>query len=332
MAATKYQVLYRYINEATNAAITNSMMNDYEPVCELYADANPGHKIFSDDLMAQAEAMNEQQEIISFGNNTDNPKNNMLFAYNGTKKIKHKNWVVETTGYIVRDWKQLKRSSIGNQGDFTKEFTTIGAATPEDGGTVICTEKVRDKYFPENKIVIAKDNSLADAGTPTNRYYTEEKINKMITESTLFALVSDNYIDYGEPSKTAILRNYYGDKIGEYYTGPVAIGKNNMKEHSSGNYSVYGAENKDGLYVFIDVDREQIKTTTFPGHYEEALNAPYLIKDTYKKIQLSPWFVNCTCGSLESALEKAKTLVDMIGIDNVKLIKIVPFDQFVKIK
>ena len=46
---------------------------------------------------------------------------------------------------------------------------------------------------------------------------------------------------------------------------------------------------------------------------------------------MSPWFVHATYGSLEAALEKAKTLVDMLGIENIKLIKVVPFDQFIKI-
>ena len=62
MAATKYQVLYRYINEATNTAITNSMDNAYDPVCEFYTD--PDHKIFSNSPNVQAEAVNEQQEMI----------------------------------------------------------------------------------------------------------------------------------------------------------------------------------------------------------------------------------------------------------------------------
>ena len=47
---------------------------------------------------------------------------------------------------------------------------------------------------------------------------------------------------------------------------------------------------------------------------------------------MSPWFVHATYSSLESALERAKLLVDMIGLENVKLIKLVPFDQFVKIQ
>lgn len=329
MAATKYQVLYRYINEATNTAITNSMENEYDMVREFYTD--PDHKIFSDDPTVQAEATDEQQQLISFGNSSENPKNNMLFAYDGTKKIKHQKWVDEATGYVVRDWTQLRRSSIGNEGDFTKEFTTINGATPEDGGTVICTKEVMEKYLPATTVV-ASNNSQADRGTATNPYYSAEKIEKMITDSTFFALNTSGYADHCSVSKTASLQIGRYD-YSQYYYGPVAIEANAMT--TLNGYSgarAFGSYSSNNLYGSVTVTRAQVETTQIPGHYEDALDAPYLIMDTYKRIQLSPWFVNCTCASLESAITRARILVDMLGIDNIKIIKLVPFDQFIKIK
>lgn len=333
MAATKYQVLYRYVNEATNTPITNSMDNEYETVREFYTD--PDHKIFSTDPVVQATATDEQQQMISYGNSSENPKTNMLFAYDGTKKIKHQKWIVETTGYVVRDWSQLQRSKIGNQGDFTKEFTTINAATPEDGGLVVCTEAVMRKYFPRT-ITVVSDNSLADAGTPSNPYYSEAKINKLITDSTFFALNTNGYSDHTSASLTRNIWSSgpsYNKNYTIIFTGPIAIGGNNMStiSYNTGDRG-YGQSNANNLYGSVTVTQSQIETTQIPGHYEDAQDAPYLIIDTYKRIQLSPWFVNCTCGSLESALTKARTLVDMLGIENVKLIKLVPFDQFIKIK
>lgn len=67
-------------------------------------------------------------------------------------------------------------------------------------------------------------------------------------------------------------------------------------------------------------------------YYDSTFKFPYMIIDTYEKVSFSPWFVVHTCGSLESALEKAKMIVNHIGINNVKVIKIVPFDQKIKIK
>lgn len=329
MAATKYQVLYRYINEATNTAITNSMDNTYDPVCEFYTD--PDHKIFSQLPSVQAEATNEQQEMISFGNSSANPKTNMLFAYDGTKKVKHKKWVDASTGYVVRDWSRIKRSDIGNQGDFTKDFTTLNASTPEDGGLVVCNKEVFNKYFPST-ITVTTDNTMADAGTATNPFYTAAKINEMIKESTFFSLSASSYSEYRIDSETRLLPVSSWESV-KYFTGPVAIEGNNMRNYSGyKGASVYGQPTETNLHGGIFVRPDQVTTTIIPGHYEEAIDAPYLIKDTYKRIKLSPWFVNYTCGSLEAALGKARVLVDMLGIENVKLIKVVPFDQFVRIK
>ena len=92
---------------------------------------------------------------------------------------------------------------------------------------------------------------------------------------------------------------------------------------------------KAGLTNYVaslSINRLNITRYPIPEHYESAGTAPYLIKDNYKKITMSPWIVHSIHNSLESAIDKAKTLVSMIGISNVKLIKTVPFDQFVKIK
>lgn len=340
MAATKYEVLYRYVNEALNTPITNNMKNEYDMVREFYVD--PHHKIFSKDPITQAEAMDEQQEIISYANNSENPKTDMLFAYDGTKKIKHKEWVPEAPGYVVKDWKELKRSDIGNQGDFSKEFTTLGAATPEDGGIVVCTKAVMEKYVPASITVIDENTNEQDAGTGKNRYYTKNKVLELIKKSTIFDVeISESNPYKTSPSNTVKLQTgnsgypSYNPTYSTYFTGPVAIDANNMRQNTSSYNSVgvWGCNSSEGLYSSVYITREDnIKTTTIPGHYEDANDAPYLIIDTYKRIQLSPWFVNCVTGSLETAITKAELLVDMIGIENVKIIKIVPIDQFVKIK
>ncbi|MBQ8044705.1 MAG: hypothetical protein IJ272_11300, partial [Clostridia bacterium] len=220
MAATKYQVLYRYVNEATNTPIINSMENNYEAVCELYAD--PDHKIFSVNKADQDEALAEQQELISYGNSSENPKTNMLFAYDGTKKIKHKKWIEESTGYVVRDWQRIKRSLIGNEGDFTKDFTTIDAATPEDGGTVICNEAVMKKYFPSTFTVLS-DESQGDLSNSYGKYYSEKHLNNLITEATFWKLNTNGYAEHGEePTIEKLLMGYtYGNPRYERFSiGP----------------------------------------------------------------------------------------------------------------
>ena len=86
-----------------------------------------------------------------------------------------------------------------------------------------------------------------------------------------------------------------------------------------------------GTYAVLHAS--MLDTMIIPGHYEydSSESYPYIVKDCYERIKFSPWFVNSTCGSLEAAITKAKLLVDAVGIDNVKVIKNVPFDQFIKI-
>lgn len=330
MSTTKYQLLHRYMNEGTNTVITNKMDSKYAEAMEFYTD--PDHMIFSTNEIDKAIAIDAQQEMISYGNSGDNPKANMIFAYDGTKKVKHKKWIPEATGYIVRDYTKIARSKIGNRDDFSKEFTTIDKVTPEDGGTVICTKAVFDKYFPAT-IIVATGNSGADAGTSLNPFFSEAKMDSMVTNSTFFKLTTEGYKEHTSPSNKVSDKNDVS-----FYTGPVAIGGNRMKrntisEWSSSSYPLFSQmADEANLYKDVTVKPTQVATGLIPGHYEEVNSYPYLIKDTYKRIQLSPWFVNCTTCSLDAALTKAKILVDMIGLDNVKLIKIVPFGQFVKIQ
>lgn len=74
-----------------------------------------------------------------------------------------------------------------------------------------------------------------------------------------------------------------------------------------------------------------VETYTIPAHYEEVAELPYAVCDTYERIEQTPWFILSTHSSLTSALEKARAVVKSVGIDNVKVIKVVPTEQFVKI-
>ena len=63
--------------------------------------------------------------------------------------------------------------------------------------------------------------------------------------------------------------------------------------------------------------------TVFPtdkGNFDATHQWPYMIIDVYERVWFSPWFSVHVCGSLNSALEKAKVVVSAVGIDNVKII------------
>ena len=359
MSTTKYQVLYRYINEATNTVITNSDDYEYNSVCEFYTD--PNHKIFMPEF--EAEATKEQQEMISYGNSVDNIKTNMLFAYDGPKKMFHKKWIPEQDAYEIRDWTLLKREEIGDQGDFSKKYTTINGKTPEVGGTVVCLASTIKKDYPE---IFQTNGKTLSYNQEYN--YTTKELNETITQQVNLTLKDDIYNGtYMLPSSTVspystlvtehtgynVYDNgiyYYGNHKGStIYTGKLWIGNvktemyfrwdryyyNNKwgyQYYQNANAFVSGTYNKDGVYNGICIKQEHLKETKIPGHYEEQTDAPYVIIDTYKKIKLSPWFINCQCSSLNTAIEKAKLLTEIIGISNVKVVKLVPIDQHIKLK
>lgn len=349
MAATKYQVLYRYINESTNTRITNSPVNTYEIAQEFITNE---HQLESSNLSDRIEGEDKREAMISFGNSPTNPKTDMLFAYDGTKKIRHEKFIPTDTGYVIRDWKRLNRKNIGNLGDFSKDYTTLDAVTPELGGTVVCKNKnIFDRYFPTT-ITVIKDNTYADKEGDKSgayeAYYTEAKINELINNATPFALNTASWREHAVPSNYVLdIRNnkkYYkptviiGAKV-KLIHGPISIPTSTYwvgytRYRYTDVFDYVPEDSTDAPFCFsaITIDPSQVQTTSVPGHYEPSSTYPYLIKDTYKRIELDPWFINGTYSSLESALEKCRILVNMIGIDNVKLIKIVPFDQFIRIK
>ena len=57
----------------------------------------------------------------------------------------------------------------------------------------------------------------------------------------------------------------------------------------------------------------------------------YLYYDNMKRIKLDPWFLYSTHASLNSAMVKAKELVNILGKDAVKIGKIIPLDQYIEI-
>ena len=58
---------------------------------------------------------------------------------------------------------------------------------------------------------------------------------------------------------------------------------------------------------------------------------PYLYYDNMKRIKLDPWFLYSTHASLNSAMTKAKELVNILGKDAVKIGKVIPLDQYIEI-
>lgn len=81
-----------------------------------------------------------------------------------------------------------------------------------------------------------------------------------------------------------------------------------------------------GPLVMNDIPKADV--TPPPNDKKEI---PYLYYDNMKRIKLDPWFLYSTHASLNSAMAKAKELVNILGKDAVKIGKVVPLDQYIEI-
>lgn len=327
MAATKYQVLYRYTNPNSNQLLTNDVESNYNRVFEFYHDE---HKIavgLDDEIL---DANNEKSNLIIQGNNTANDNYNMLFKFTGTKRINKKNWLPESIGYVIHD-KEAIRDLITRavDGDFSGDYLLMEGDTIENG-TVVAKKNLT------KEITVIEDESLA----ANKDYYTSNEVKTLLQEATIYKLesledlttykVGNSYVNL---TKTWVSDKYGGGYVysNPVYTGPVFIDEKPDKRSGNAASSERCVANKDNACTKIRIQPSHIETYTIPAHYEEVADYPYIICDTYERVEQSPWFILSTHGSLASALEKAKAVVKAVGINNVKLIKVVPTEQFIKI-
>ncbi len=360
MAMTRYQVLCRYVNTDKNTSITNITKMKYEPTEEFYTD--PDHKIFSGTEAEIKEEMDRQQELVLEASNGSNPKNDMLFVYKGTTRMYHKKWVEAQTGYVVRDWGAIK-SKIGKLEDSQAEFYCINGDSPESGGIVVCKEKVMLEYFKK------EHNKKLNFHLP-NGHYTYNQVKELLKNSTIFQLTSNisslmtpgyNAAAYYDkpPHRAQCIGGVWHQNMAQGYrytiydaniiiddvTLPCVVNFTGYKHtgncHEGSPYTStqpsyiakgYTSIGENQMFESIGYEAADIQTAIIPAHYEEVATGAYAIKDRYERIESSPWVINSTTDSLESALIKAEQLVEAIGLENVKVIKLVPLDQFVKIK
>ena len=108
MAATQYQILYRYVNPSTGSPLVNDTANEYVETFEFYTF---DHKLTIGSSAEQIEEEERKMAIMADGNSANNVKNDMLFVYGGTKKILHKKYIgneeytdVTTPPYVIKDY------------------------------------------------------------------------------------------------------------------------------------------------------------------------------------------------------------------------------------
>jgi hypothetical protein len=336
----------------------------------------------------RAEADSDREQIIT-DNMSNQEKSNLLFAYDGTKRIYHKQFIPEQLGYKVRDWKKVPEEQIPESpSDFEKHFVMLGGyKLGIDDAFLVCKPQFIDLYKKYKKedgtgkcFLNISNNDPKGYGYAQNaKYYKNQNyidLNKIVTDNIMFEIYTSETdptnIQYGETpiggSITTIVNSNDGESYvisntkttnsnganisstyyfffdnPQYNKVPNSIPQNTFSNNLSASYPTYYTGWKMSSLINIGftpacmatnilIDNANIIKYVIPEHYETVGSNPFVIKDTYKPIPLSPWMLHSVHNSLESSLTSARQLVAMVGINNVKLIKYVPFGQYIKIQ
>ena len=322
MAATKYQVLYRYMNPNSNQFVTNDADKEYEYFFDLYHDK---HKMVIGSNEEKLEANNALTQAIIEGNNTANDNYQMLFKFAGTKRVNKNVWIDKSIGYVIRD-KEPIRDLITRavDGDYSGQYLLMEGDTIENG-VVVARKNL------SNKILVCDSSTVAENGT----HFISEELKNLITNSTIYKLTSTDLSIYKKKNNKTPLNSKRVNGSIQYsnyvYTGPVFIDEEPIARSGNANSVSKSVLNEINSCATIEIEPKDIETYEIPAHYEEESDYPYVIRDTYKRIEQSPWFLLSTHSSLQSALEKAKSVVNAIGLENLKVIKVVPTEQLIKV-
>ena len=360
MGATTYQILYRATNFNTGIVISNNPSVQVEHLAELYHNK---HKIVTGNVKDKKDATDKKSKDIIDGNDANNVKYAQLYQYSGTKRINKWDWIPETTGYVIRDYSKIRdkitNTNFGSEyGDYSGDYLLFDGDTPENG---VVVAKVNPMFAenPDNTTGAfeIKNNAMAANGT---FYKDPEEIKQLLINSTIAQINWDEHpwiislnglLNGGSDGKsryfTLNAQKNAKDETVHYHKLDVYVGgvftpnpyyfsmtysPDEVYDYLPRNTVESGISSGRFACTKVTLNPSYIKTYKIPGHWEESSDVPYAVHDMYEKVAQEPWFPFAKEHSLEKALEKARTLVEKIGLENVRLVKVVPTDQFLKIK
>jgi hypothetical protein len=381
MATTQYQVLARYYNTHTNNAVTNDSDNAYQKTFQFYTE----------------DASSEIAEIIMEGNNPQNVKNDMLFAYAGTKKVfptdgsaeyaTNKLFMEEEIVNLTQENKELSNSITVCTNKINEADKQLNAGNSSSAAYLENKYKTEydgfkadyDKYTSLKDSLIDTDgnfkplsqwraahanNLLEFSWSQYNSYYYTPYTYVYAPSSTSYGrldittqygripstssgnLTNEDIDAWGETASGASYKNAIMNRINliiqslnSKMTNAYALYESNRaaKAQAAADKEVE-TNNKIKLQQLVSNNTAKINEYTVlltekgEAKFDAKHQWPYMIIDVYERVWFSPWFSVHVCGSLNSALEKAKVIVSAIGIDNVKIIKLVNLDQFIRIR
>lgn len=383
MATTQYQVLARYYNTHTNNPITNDGENAYNKTFGFYTE----------------DASSTITEIIMEGNNPQNVKNDMLFAYAGTKKVFPTDGSVEYAAEKARMEEEVAELTLQNtelNNAISSSTTKITDATRQldvtISGTVAALEQQYHNEYEGYKTDLEAYKALRESlynptggirplsewidgtGVIEPGYYYSHRDGSDYCWAARIYVHAPAYTGYGTLN-TGITYGYISAASSSTVTNVELDAFSNTANGASLRSAIISRLNSIinaidakmttafNLYDVYRLKKEEYQNiknveTVNKAQYQQIIaqntvtiadnNAalatrgeakfdaqhkwPYMIVDVYERVWFSPWFSVHVCGSLNSALEKAKVIVSAIGIDNVKIIKLVSIDQFIKIR
>lgn len=341
MSDTKYRLLCKGSNTVLKTLILNEEKESYTKIEELYSN---DHKIKSGDVNEKLAAENERMNFIVNGNDASNPKGNMLFSFGGTKRVSHKKWVAAKTGYVIRDWKSIE-DKISKPGDYSGPYIILNGNSPATG-IVVAKENPLKNNISISSIATLKAAGVKTINTGIYEGIDPDSLYEYLKSLTIGKLNTASYKSHGTRKDKTSAYNPNGGVAGLSYVllgqsndGYMVVGQeavnsvtriSNFRTDYYNYYTGFAASSAE-VYSVFTVSTSQIETIMIPAHYEDVLDSPYMIKDDYERIDGEPWFTYKITGSLESAIETAKRVIEAIGLENVMLIKEVSLDQKIKI-
>lgn len=194
MAATKYQIFFRYINPRTGIAITNDLSHDYVETVEII---HQKHKLYAGNATEQLEAEQERDDMLVNGNSpTLCDKYDMIFAFGGAKKYYHKSWVNAETAQADGKSKGYYEEDIQAPDGLVKTESASSEVEADENSITFKVEAAGNKASDEETEAISNLEDLCAAANESQGTSTAKQdiTYSLVNSSSYPYVVKDYYI------------------------------------------------------------------------------------------------------------------------------------------
>lgn len=364
MAATQYQVFCRYFNENNNSCLTNRTSIEWISANEYYTSYTFYNSEYDVEISPKEEILvknenNENVYCIEYYIDDTKASNNEICIIkldgtdfqdskgtlsSGTTRLSnrqtYKNCYTRkfkmTTNQKVYECLQWQiDNGVRRYRDFMNDEPNIYTICKN---YIDYSEMIRlGKAVLEYAMIRPKDFlSTTESSTSGKKTLNTLTRQALALDNKLYSIVSDE-TNVSNPKYDMVFM-YDGivetneqplDQINDicdqsyYYQSNDASGTRRQVKSEKIKLPVNALNYTDG-----SEKKDSVSSTAMVDWDKEV---PYLYYEKMRRIKLDPWFAISVHQSLNAALAKASKLAKMYGVDNVKIGKIVPLDQYIKI-